>query len=154
MDLDIQLSPHFSLREMVATSHRTIDNTPTAEGVVSHLTAVAQKLLEPIRVHFGPLRVTSGYRCKALNEAIGGRPHSAHIFGCAADFIPVDRAVPLAQVMRWVMNSPLVFDQVIEEHSSTARWVHIAKLRPGFETAPRFEALLLRDGVYSPWRDR
>jgi zinc D-Ala-D-Ala carboxypeptidase len=153
MELDIQLSPHFSLREMVASSHRTIDNTPVGEGIVSQLTLVAQKLLEPIRAHFGPLRITSGYRCRGLNEAIGGASNSAHTFGCAADFVPVDDKIPLAQIVRWVRNSALTFDQVIEEHSATTAWVHIGKLRPGFETTPRYEALVMRDGRYSPWRE-
>lgn len=30
-------------------------------------------------------RITSGYRCKLLNDAVGGKPNSAHTKGLAAD---------------------------------------------------------------------
>jgi hypothetical protein len=154
MELDIQLSPHFTLRELVASSHRTIDNMPIGEGLVSQLTTVAQKLLEPIRARFGPLHISSGYRCRALNEAIGGAPNSAHVFGCAADFIPIDPVVTTADVVRWICASPITFDQVIDENTATAGWVHIGKLRPGFETTPRLEALTFRHGKYTAFSDR
>ncbi len=32
-----------------------------------------------------PMPVTSGYRCKKHNKAVGGRPNSAHLIGRAVD---------------------------------------------------------------------
>lgn len=38
------------------------------------------------RFHAGiPFHVNSGWRCKRHNEAVGGRPESAHLKGLAAD---------------------------------------------------------------------
>jgi len=37
-----------------------------------------------------PFRITSGYRCKKHNEAVGGRPNSAHTRGFAADIAATD----------------------------------------------------------------
>jgi len=87
---DIQLSPHFKLKEF--TKSRTarengIDNTPPPEAV-ENLRALCIHTLEPLREALGlPIIITSGYRCKALNERI--THHSAtsqHMSGCAADF--------------------------------------------------------------------
>lgn len=44
-------------------------------------------ILEQIRWNFGvPVRITSGCRCKAHNEAVGGSKDSQHLLGRAADF--------------------------------------------------------------------
>jgi zinc D-Ala-D-Ala carboxypeptidase len=85
-------------------------------------------LLEEVRRIRGgkPIQVTSGYRCPALNAAVGGVPDSAHLLGCAADFLCPTFGTPL-QVCRAIAGySPaLDFDQVIHEHLA-ADWTHIA----------------------------
>lgn len=145
----MSLSPHFELSELIYTSHN-IDNTPSLE-VIASLQELCTTLLEPIRAQFGPLHVSSGYRCVALNMAIGGAPESAHVFGCAADFMPMNSTISREDVLNWVMQSTLPFDQIIDEGTGTSAWVHIALVRPGFETTPRKEALLYRNGKYSPF---
>ena len=71
----MKLSDHLSVKEVSKSNtaaRRGIDNTPT----VTHLEAlkeVAENIFEPLRLHFGvPIGVSSGYRGKELNEAIGG----------------------------------------------------------------------------------
>ena len=60
--------------------------------------------LEAIRGHFGaPVRVTSGTRCPAHNDAVGGEPGSMHLIGLAAD-ITVDGVKPAA-VANWVEDT-------------------------------------------------
>ena len=86
MKLTEKLSPHFTLGEMITTSHRHIDNMPTPEEI-ERLTRLCLEFMEPVRERFGPIRVTSGFRCVNLNSAIGGSKASAHIYGCAADFV-------------------------------------------------------------------
>ena len=52
------------------------------------LTILVEQLLDPIRRRYGaPIIVTSGYRCPALNTAVGGVANSHHIIGCAADIV-------------------------------------------------------------------
>lgn len=90
MNSNIYLSPHFKLKEF--TKSRTarqhgIDNAPPPEAV-ENLRALCVHTLEPLREALGlPIIITSGYRCKVLNERI--THHSAtsqHMSGCAADF--------------------------------------------------------------------
>ena len=81
---------YFNLSELTAsaTAERlTIDNTPP-RAARRMLTILIEQLLDPIRRRYGaPIIVTSGYRCPALNTAVGGVANSHHIVGCAADIV-------------------------------------------------------------------
>ena len=62
-----------------------IDNTPTEE-IVENLKKVMY-ILDMVRVYMGkPIFVNSGYRCRKLNDMVGGVHESMHIRGLAADF--------------------------------------------------------------------
>lgn len=148
IDLEQKLSRHFKLKDLIRTSNRKIDNTPTEE-VVAELTTLAKDFLEPIWEKFGQLYVTSGYRCSKLNTSIGGAKNSAHKFGCAADFVAVEKIYKCQQVVTWIVDkSGLEFDQVIDEYSPTSNWVHLGNIRPGYETVARKQALTFKDGKY------
>lgn len=79
---------YFNIKEM--TSSQTaglyhIDNTPTKE-VIENLKKVMY-ILDIVRTYIGkPIFVNSGYRCKKLNEMVGGVQNSMHTKGLAADF--------------------------------------------------------------------
>ena len=81
---------HFTIQELSAsaTAERlAIDNTPP-RAAQRMLTILVEQLLDPIRCRYGaPIIVTSGYRCPALNTAVGGVANSHHIVGCAADIV-------------------------------------------------------------------
>jgi zinc D-Ala-D-Ala carboxypeptidase len=146
MDLTKRLSEHFTLAEMVHTSHRLISNRPSWSDV-ENLRLLCETLLEPIREQFGPLWITSGYRCPALNMLIGSSPTSAHLRGCAADFVPMWKVAP-AVIVAWVVQTKLPFDQIIDEHSDTANWIHIGMAEPISRKLPRRQALTMRKGNY------
>lgn len=78
---------YFTIKEMTKSQTAElyhIDNTPTKE-VIENLKKVMY-ILDMVRVHMGkPIFVNSGYRCKKLNEIVGGAPKSMHIKGLAAD---------------------------------------------------------------------
>jgi len=150
IDLNSYLSPHFQLKELLITSHRSIDNTPTQE-VLERLTTLCQVFLEPIREQFGPIIITSGYRCPELNAVIGGAKTSAHMYGCAADFDAYNSRITTRDIVKWVRDfSGLAFDQVIDEYGGgTSNWVHIGMLRPKMNPSPRKEALTFKNGKYT-----
>ena len=102
MEANTMLSEHFSLEEMVRSGEamrRNIDNSPTPEAVES-LRRLCANVLEPVRRRFGATRITSGYRCPALNEAVGGAPASQHLRGEAADIHIADMEV--GRGCRWL----------------------------------------------------
>lgn len=118
----MQLSKDFSLAELTVSQtavRRGIDNNPSP-AVVDNLEALCANVLQPVRDHFGrPVVVSSGYRSKVLNLAIGGSLTSAHCNGEAADFtVP---GVPLWDVAQWIWTN-LEYDQLIYEFGS---WIHV-----------------------------
>jgi zinc D-Ala-D-Ala carboxypeptidase len=142
----MRLSEHFTLAEMTTTQQRGIDNTP-GPVEIERLQELCRTILEPLRRSFGPIIITSGYRCPELNARIGGSKTSAHMLGLAADCHAWDPGVAIEDMARWLAASDLPFDQVIDERSGRSRWLHVGLPRPGH--APRRECLLYRDGVYS-----
>ena len=84
----MKLSKNLSLKEVIKSNtaiRRGIDNTPT-DAHIENLKYLAEKVFQPIREHFGSaIYVSSGYRSKALNEAIGGSQRSFHSHGMALD---------------------------------------------------------------------
>ena len=75
----MRLSQNFSLGDLVYSETAEqcgIDNTPPPE-IVENLKRLAAGL-EAVRSLLGaPLEISSGYRCAALNEAVGGRSPSS-----------------------------------------------------------------------------
>ena len=81
----MNLSKNFTLEEMVATSHRRLQDIPTLE-VVQNLQRLCVLVLQPLRDAIGrPVYINSGYRSKRLNARVGGVPNSRHLQGKAAD---------------------------------------------------------------------
>ena len=137
------LTEHFSLEEFTVsnTGERLgIDNTPESLRIRANLIRTAE-LMERIRELLGvAIVITSGYRCPALNKAVGGAANSAHMEGLAADFIapafgtPYDVCRALAQNL-----TEFGIDQLIFEHT----WTHVG-LRDG---EPRKQVLTLMPGA-------
>lgn len=79
---DIQLTPHFRLREF---SCKCGGKYPDCDRTLLH--AGLAPSLEVIRTQFYEtgLSVISGYRCRQYNQQVGGAETSQHLFGTAAD---------------------------------------------------------------------
>jgi hypothetical protein len=125
-NLDERLSPHFSLKELTRTSLAQIDNWPTDDSVVKSLTLLCRQVLEPIRIHVKkPIIIHSGYRCPALNKAIGGSLTSQHMKGQAADFHVHN--MPNYELAKWI-DENVDFDQLILENFIPGKpdtgWIH------------------------------
>lgn len=79
---------YFTIKEMTKSQTAKlyrIDNTP-AKKEIENLKKVMY-ILDMVRVYMGkPIYINSGYRCKKLNEKVGGVQKSMHTRGLAADF--------------------------------------------------------------------
>ncbi len=140
---DVQLSPNFSLGEMLRSQtaiRRGIDNAPPPE-VVANLRALCTELLQPLRDAVGPLQVTSGYRCRDLNVAIGAAKSSAHQEGSAADVVPL--AVSIRDALERARDLGVPFDQLIYEGT----WLHVGRRKAGI-AEPRGQVLMMFSGRY------
>ena len=116
----MRLTNNFSLEEFERsdTAKRLGIDNHVPQFAVNRLRTLCEKVLQPVRDHFGvPIIITSGYRCPALNNAVGGAPSSQHMKGEAADFkIKVDntKGVKLYDLYLWMVDN-LSFDQLIWE---------------------------------------
>jgi len=117
---------HFSINELTRsqTARRLgIDNTPPASAVTA-LHQLVDHVLDPLRDAWGgPIRVNSGYRCPALNKAVGGTPGSQHQRGEAAD-ITVGSRSGNRRLLALIKRLDLPVDQCIDEKG--CRWIHVS----------------------------
>ncbi len=139
------LSEHFSFDELTGCDkHPALADKNRLEASVFtfKLSELCHKLLEPVRAQFGPVVVTSGYRCPALNAAVGGVETSQHAAAEAADFIVPGR--DLVDVFEWIRGAGLDFGQVILEPG----WIHVSLGEPYREAGKCGQALIYNGKNY------
>jgi uncharacterized protein YcbK (DUF882 family) len=133
----VNLSDHFSYKELTHTDHRQFDNTPNADEL-TNLKRLAS-FLEQVKTVLGgkPIMVNSAFRSKQVNDAVGSKDTSQHRIGCAAD-IRVPDMTP-DQVVKKIIASGIGYDQIIREFD---RWTHIS-VPSHPEDKPRQQALII-----------
>ena len=123
----MQLSRNFSLQELTKSDtaiRKGIDNEPNADQI-DKLKMLCENVLQPVRDHFGRVKVTSGFRSPQLCQAIGSVVTSQHARAEAVDFEVI--GVDNAEVADWVkMNCET--DQLILEYYTPGEpnsgWIH------------------------------
>ena len=125
-----QLTKNFSLAEMTKSEtalRLDMDNTP-GEQEIANLKTLCEKVLQPIRDHYGKgVKVNSGFRHPEVNAKVGGSKTSDHCRGMAADIeIPGVANADLASYIR----DNLQFTQLILEFYTPgvpdSGWVHVS----------------------------
>lgn len=128
----MKLSEHLDLSEVTrseSAKRKGISNMPT-EAHIANFKLLAENIFEPIRQHFRcPIIISSGYRSKELNAAIGGSLTSQHCQGEAID-IDMDgtaQGVTNKMVFDYIKDN-LNFDQLIYEFgdANNPDWVHVS----------------------------
>lgn len=132
----MQLSKNFTLQELCASDtakQYNILNWPAEDVIIVELTALCQKVLQPLREHFGPIRLNSGYRCKMLNSLVGStNPASQHTKGQAADINVGNSRERAEEMVRYMQSTGVDFDQAIVEHDKAgALWLHVSHRADG-----------------------
>ena len=122
----MRLTAHFDLSEFTrseSAKREGLDNTPTSEHL-ENIKILCEKVLEPIRLRFGSINISSGYRGKMLNHFIGGSVNSDHCVGRAADIDMDDSGsgVTNKEIFDYIKDN-LEFDQLINEFNYA--WVHV-----------------------------
>jgi len=130
----MNLSRNFSLQELIKSDtaiRKGIDNNPNADQV-EKLKALCENILQPVRDHFGRVKVTSGYRSVDLCTAIGSSVNSQHARAEAADFEVI--GTDNAELADWIKNN-LPYDQLIVEYYTPGEpnsgWIHCSYIPEG-----------------------
>lgn len=124
------ISKNFTLEELCASTTATakgIRNNPGQTDIIN-LCALVHKVLQPLRDAMGqPIKIGSGFRSLALNQAVGGVSNSQHMRGEAADLC-IDGDIQKGK--RWFewIKTHCEFDQLIwEKNPKTGNyWVHVS----------------------------
>ena len=123
----MNLSRNFTLSELIKSDtaiRKGINNNPNAEQI-EKLKALCENILQPVRDHFGRVKITSGYRSVDLCQAIGSSANSQHAKAEAADFECV--GVDNAELADWIKDN-LPYDQLIVEYYTPGEpnsgWIH------------------------------
>lgn len=117
------ISKDFSYKEFEKSEvadQKHICNVIVSIDVRDSIKALVDEVLQPLRDAWGkPLAVNSGFRCRELNEEVGGVPTSQHRKGEAADICPFgvrngkgDINV-VTELARLAVKLKLPFDQMI-----------------------------------------
>lgn len=136
----MQLTPHFSLLEFTQSDTATrlgLDNTLPPE-LLSAAMATAEMMerirakLSQIAGHDVPIRITSAYRCYALNRAVRSKDTSDHIRMQAVDWSAPSFGTPY-EICKAL--APLIdrigIGQLIHERPAPGRlWVHTSSRMP------------------------
>ena len=123
----MNLSRNFSLQELIKSDtaiRKGINNNPNS-GQIEKLKDLCENNLQPVRDHFGRVKVTSGFRSPDLCIAIGSSVNSKHAKAEAADFEVI--GTDNAELADWIYKN-LNFDQLILEFYTPGEpnsgWIH------------------------------
>ena len=125
-----KLTEHFTLEELTysyTAKQYNIDNRPN-KFQISELTRLCKNILEPIRQKTGkPIIISSGYRCKELNDRIGGAKNSDHLYSCACDIKCKGMTVKelFDIIVEMIKNEEIEVRQLIDENDYS--WVHVSQ---------------------------
>lgn len=128
-----QITRNFTLEEFIKSdtaTARKINNTPDAASR-ANIERLAKEVLQPIRDKYGkPITITSGYRCKKLNSAVGGSKTSQHMTGAAADIkcTATTKAYLFNLIKEMINNKEIRVGQLIWEYGTKKEpnWVHVS----------------------------
>jgi len=126
----MQLSKNLALAEVIRSEtakRKGISNIPTPQHI-ENFKKLAENVFQPIREHFGvPIYISSGYRSKALNTAVGGSLSSQHCSGEAIDIDMDGTSITNKQIFDFIKEN-LNFDQMIWEFGTDTNpdWVHVS----------------------------
>lgn len=131
------MGKYFTIKELTHTSVQA-DNTPNEEQLknleqlIDVMDAVREewtKVCEQNNWGNPAIKVTSGYRSKVVNDAIGGSKTSVHMLGYAVDFVPLNKRMREFQkfIQRYLEDNNIGFDQLIIEKpiNGIASWLHL-----------------------------
>ena len=126
---------HFTIEELYASATakaKGIDNKPNVQQLIN-LVYLAAYVLEPLRVAMNEhIKISSGFRSRRLNEAVGGVLNSQHCKGQAADLC-IDGDMKKGRKWFDYIKTHLPFDQLIWEHSKDGvYWIHVSFVYPDF----------------------
>lgn len=162
----MKLTEHFNLSEFTnsqISSRMGFDNSVPDDKILNNLKRLA-KGMELVRnlLNNNPIHISSGYRCKDLNDYLGSKETSRHRTGNACDFSCFAYGSNHS-VFQDISESSIFFDQLILEYydpnDKYSGWIHISfpeeneQPRRQILTIDKTGAKLINENTISGHRD-
>jgi hypothetical protein len=134
-----KISEHISFKEAVYSDTAVVKGISNIPNPIQleNMKLLAEKVFEPMRIHFNiPIEITSFFRCKKLNTAVGGAKDSQHqaLNGAALD-MKTDNYLGVTNEMVFdYIKDTLEFDQLIAEkvdEDGLMAWIHVSYKKEG-----------------------
>lgn len=119
---------YFTFNELTkseSAKKKGINNIPN-DVEKQNLELLVNNILDPLREAYGkPIIVSSGFRCKQLNSAVGGAKTSQHVLGQAADIHSKSNSKKdNKEIFDLIKSLELPYDQLINEYDYS--WIHVS----------------------------
>ena len=140
-DLNAKVTQDFTYGEFVSSMTAVryeIENVPSDEEW-QNIELLCRLVLQSLRDKIGAINITSGFRCKELNDAIESNDYSFHRFGCAVDIEPAE--VDLFEGFQMATMFP--FTELIAEFFPDG-WIHI-----GYQKGRTDHIIKLKDDAHN-----
>lgn len=126
--MDLRLSDHYTVKDFTRSSYykgfRAVPNVAAITDIVQNMQAVANLILEPLRLRYPGFSINSAYRTYGYAPPNGAKM-SAHMTGAAVDLQYRNRSQQL-EIAAWIAKT-ISTDQVLLEAGS---WIHVGLYRP------------------------
>jgi len=125
----LRLSKYFTLDQLCHSDTAekfNIPNVPTPTEI-HNMTLLAGEILDYLYEWYAPsqLHINCCFRCKELNEKVGGSSTSEHLKGLAAD-LTIEGIEPI-EILQAIKDVPLPVYQVIaEKNAKGSEWLHVS----------------------------
>ena len=132
---DFPLSDYMWFGEMTKTWHSELQEENTLQAIprIPVMCRFLSRCIDPIREFLGaPLPASSGYRCPALNAAIGGARNSRHLAGKAVDIVRPEwtwdsiHEIIGPEIVKCAFSANLGI-KIILERKGFSTWIHISE---------------------------
>ena len=153
-----KLTDHFTLYDLTATNHEDLQYTNRL--LSDDQTAKLQRVAELVEMVWSilevPVMISSGYRCAALNQAVGSSLRSQHLLCEAADIVP--RGMEVLDAFKKLRQAAkehkfhfgqLLFEQANRGYGEGVSWIHISLGFPYRNIQRCGQILTMNEGTYT-----
>ena len=95
-----------------------IKNATEDREILDNVEYTANRLNEIQKASGIQITISSGFRCKELNDAVGGKEDSKHLIGLAADIVWEE------SLFEFIKDN-CSFDHLYREEKSYVKWIHV-----------------------------
>ena len=110
--------------DYLSSSYGSNDPNLFRDSIILNIHKTFKYCVNPIFKKFNDqIGLTSAYRNKELNQLLGGVKNSQHIYGYAADIVPISVGLPTSEIFNWCIKNLPSYHQIIWEYPERGSYI-------------------------------